>query len=257
MTILSFAAYDLKTGEYTGSRDATQRPNGEYMLEATGATSVAADIPAGHIARWTGDAWETVEDHRQHMDERGRKEGGTPYWLPGDTWRSEPRYTEERPAPQALWRSRKVGRGAGSAGEDQGRLAALDAKYLTPAPLRAWPSATSTPSSSGGRMRPRPSRSGSARGAVDLPSSVLYAFRKQYRIAMGLRFVEYRRRQWVLRYRDPWSGKQRIKSFRLKARRGSSNPYRPRCISAAGADAPGEAAHVLGFGDKGHGRGAP
>lgn len=29
------------------------------------------------------------------MDERGRKEGGTPYWLPGDTWRSEPRYTDE------------------------------------------------------------------------------------------------------------------------------------------------------------------
>ena len=89
--------YDLKTGEYTGSRDATQRPNGEYMLEATGATPVVlpADIPEGHIARWIGNAWETVEDHRQHMDERGRKEGGTPYWLPGDTWRSEPRYTDE------------------------------------------------------------------------------------------------------------------------------------------------------------------
>ena len=89
--------YDLKTGEYTGSRDATQRPNGEYILEATGATAVAlpADIPAGHVARWTGEAWETVEDHRQHMDERGRKEGGTPYWLPGDTWRSEPRYIED------------------------------------------------------------------------------------------------------------------------------------------------------------------
>ena len=71
--------YDLKTGEYTGSRDATQRPNGEYILEATGATPVAlpASIPSGHVARWTGDAWETVEDHRQHMDERGRKEGGT------------------------------------------------------------------------------------------------------------------------------------------------------------------------------------
>ncbi|WP_418449443.1 phage tail protein, partial [Bilophila wadsworthia] len=66
-------------------------------LEATGATPVAlpASIPSGHVARWTGDAWETVEDHRQHMDERGRKEGGTQYWLPGDTWRSEPRYTEE------------------------------------------------------------------------------------------------------------------------------------------------------------------
>lgn len=88
--------YDLKTGEYTGSRDATQRPNGEYMLEATGATPVAlpVDIPTGHIARWIGNAWDTVEDHRQHMDERGRKEGGTPYWLPDDTWRSEPRYME-------------------------------------------------------------------------------------------------------------------------------------------------------------------
>ena len=77
MTIPQLHMYDLKTGEYTGSRDATRRPNGEYMLEATGATPVAlpADIPAGHIARWTGDAWEAVEDHRQHMDERGRKEG--------------------------------------------------------------------------------------------------------------------------------------------------------------------------------------
>ena len=104
--------YDLKTGEYTGSRDATQRPNGEYMLEATGATPVVlpADIPAGHVARWTGDAWETVEDHRQHMDERGRKEGGTPYWLPDDTWRSEPRYMEELgplPADALLERPRR------------------------------------------------------------------------------------------------------------------------------------------------------
>ena len=97
MTIPQMYMYDLKTGEYTGSRDATRRPNGEYILEATGATPVAppAVIPTGQTARWTGDAWETVEDHRQHMDERGRKEGGTPYWLPDDTWRSEPRYMEE------------------------------------------------------------------------------------------------------------------------------------------------------------------
>ena len=98
MTIPQLHMYDLKTGEYTGSRDATRRPNGEYMLEATGATPVAlpaSTSPPGHVARWTGDAWEAVEDHRQHMDERGRKEGGTQYWLPGDTWRSEPRYTEE------------------------------------------------------------------------------------------------------------------------------------------------------------------
>lgn len=30
---------------------------------------------------------------------------------------------------------------------------------------------------------------------------------------MGLRLVEYRRWQRVLRYHDPWSGKQRIKGF--------------------------------------------
>ena len=97
MKIPQLYMYDLVTGEYIGSRNATQRPNGEYILEATGATPVAlpTDIPAGHVARWTGEAWETVEDHRQHMDERGRKEGGTPYWLPGDTWRSEPRYIDE------------------------------------------------------------------------------------------------------------------------------------------------------------------
>ena len=157
MTIPQLHMYDLKTGEYTGSRDATRRPNGEYMLEATGAkvgligtvhteatgaTPVAlpADIPAGHIARWTGDAWEAVEDHRQHMDERGRKEGGTPYWLPGDTWRSEPRYTEELgPLPTEALLAKPEKSAEELAQEAQakikGRLAALDAKYLTPRTL--------------------------------------------------------------------------------------------------------------------------
>lgn len=89
--------YDLTTSEYTGSRDATQRPTGEYVLDATGATPVAppSDIPKGSAARWTGTGWEIVEDHRQKMDERGRKEGGTPYWTKDDTWHSEPRYVED------------------------------------------------------------------------------------------------------------------------------------------------------------------
>lgn len=109
MPIPQLYMYDLKTFEYTGNRDATQRPNGEYILDATGATPVAppTDIPTGHIARWTGEAWELIEDHRQHMDERGRKEGGTPYWLPDDTWRSEPRYVEELgPLPSGALRER-------------------------------------------------------------------------------------------------------------------------------------------------------
>lgn len=112
MTIPQLHMYDLKTGEYTGSRDATLRPNGEPILEATGATPVAppVTIPEGHIARWNGEVWETVEDHRQHMDERGRKEGGTQYWLPGDTWRSEPRYTEELgPLPDGALLERPLG----------------------------------------------------------------------------------------------------------------------------------------------------
>ena len=34
---------------------------------------------------------------------------------------------------------------------------------------------------------------------------------------MALQYVEYKRRQWVLRFRDPWSGKQRIRSFCTEA----------------------------------------
>ena len=34
---------------------------------------------------------------------------------------------------------------------------------------------------------------------------------------MALRYVEHKRRQWVLRFRDPWSGKQRVRSFCTEA----------------------------------------
>ena len=125
MTIPQLHMYDLKTGEYTGSRDATRRPNGEYMLEATGATPVAlpADIPAGHIARWTGDAWEAVEDHRQHMDEPQGRRDAVLASRRHVAFRA-PVYGGAWPAPYggAFGEAGKVGRGAGarSAGEDQG-----------------------------------------------------------------------------------------------------------------------------------------
>lgn len=90
--------FDLRTGTLTGSRPA-QVVGGKELTICAGATSVAppTDIPTGHAARWTGSAWEIVEDHRQHMDEKGTKHGGTPYWQPaeGDDWQSPPRYTEE------------------------------------------------------------------------------------------------------------------------------------------------------------------
>lgn len=92
--------YDPKTKELVGQRDATTRPGGKgYVLQGTFATPVAPpdDIPDGYAARWTGEDWELVEDHRQKMDEQGRKHGGTPYWLPdeGDNWQSPERYMEE------------------------------------------------------------------------------------------------------------------------------------------------------------------
>lgn len=90
--------YDPKTKELVGQRDATARPGGRgYILQGTFATPVAppANVPAGYATRWTGEMWELVEDHRQKFEEKVGKYGGTPYWLPGDTWRSEPRYMNE------------------------------------------------------------------------------------------------------------------------------------------------------------------
>lgn len=91
--------YDPKTKELVGQRNADARPGGRgYILQGTFATPVAPpDVPEGYAARWTGEAWEVVEDHRQKMDAQGIKYGGTPYWLPaeGDTWQSPERYMEE------------------------------------------------------------------------------------------------------------------------------------------------------------------
>ena len=89
--------FSPKTGELTGQRQA-QVVNGKPLTQSAYATTTPPpeNIPDGHVARWTGTAWETVEDHRQYLDERGTKQGGTPYWLPseGDDWQSQPRYTE-------------------------------------------------------------------------------------------------------------------------------------------------------------------
>lgn len=115
-------AFDLRSGALAGSRPA-QVVGGKELTVCAGATPVAppADIPTGHAARWTGSAWEVVEDHRQHMDSKGTKTGGTPFWQPamGDDYTSQPRYMEilgplpkgavtERPAkPLAVLKAEK------------------------------------------------------------------------------------------------------------------------------------------------------
>lgn len=90
--------FDAGTREYKGSRLA-QVVNGKSLTRSAYATTMPppASIPEGHVARWTGMEWELVEDHRQHLDENGTKQGGTPYWIPseGDDWQSLPRYTED------------------------------------------------------------------------------------------------------------------------------------------------------------------
>ena len=89
--------FDLLSGALTGARPA-QVVGGKALTVCAGATPVAppTDIPTGHAARWTGSAWEVVEDHRQHMDEKGTKQGGTAYWLPaeGDDYTSQARYMD-------------------------------------------------------------------------------------------------------------------------------------------------------------------
>ena len=90
--------FDPKTGEYTGNRPA-QVVNGKPLTKNTYATTTPPpeNIPDDHVARWTGNAWEVIEDHRQHLDEKGTRQGGTPYWLPseGDDWQSSERYMED------------------------------------------------------------------------------------------------------------------------------------------------------------------
>lgn len=90
--------FDARTREYIGSRPA-QVVNGKSLTQSAYATTAPPpeNIPEGHVAHWTGDVWEAVEDHRQHLDEKGTKQGGTPYWLPseGDDWQSPARYMED------------------------------------------------------------------------------------------------------------------------------------------------------------------
>lgn len=48
------------------------------------------------VANASRTGWDYIEDHRQHMDSKGTKTGGTSYWLPaeGDDYTSQPRYME-------------------------------------------------------------------------------------------------------------------------------------------------------------------
>ena len=46
---------------------------------------------------WNGSEWVYVEDHRQKRDSGGViiESSGTPFWIEGDTWQSQPHYVKE------------------------------------------------------------------------------------------------------------------------------------------------------------------
>lgn len=61
-----------------------------YLLPADSTFEIPPYAKEGYAAKWNGKAWELVEDHRQKQGI-----GGTPYWMPGDTWQTPARYMSE------------------------------------------------------------------------------------------------------------------------------------------------------------------
>ena len=89
--------YDPKTREYKGTRNA-QILNNKVITKSAYATKVEPPaVDSGYIQVYNieKNIWEIFEDHRQHLDEKGTKTGGTPFYLPEDNYMSSPRYIEE------------------------------------------------------------------------------------------------------------------------------------------------------------------
>ena len=86
--------YSKKTGAYVGIAYAMQDPEveGRVIMPPNSTLTPPPECGDKQVAVWDGDAWAIKEDHRRHMDSTGHYVGGTAYWLPGDTWQSEPRY---------------------------------------------------------------------------------------------------------------------------------------------------------------------
>lgn len=97
--------YDSATKEYLFSDTAFLDPletemqgKDVYLLPADSTFTEAPEKKEGYAILWNGASWDVVEDHRKKP---GVEDSGTPYWLPGDTWRTPARYmTELGPLPE-------------------------------------------------------------------------------------------------------------------------------------------------------------
>jgi len=70
--------YTLPDGYYAGAVE------DGGLLPSNATYDAPPEVPEGYVARWTGEAWELIEDHR-----------GTRYWLPDDDWTHEGREVAE------------------------------------------------------------------------------------------------------------------------------------------------------------------
>ena len=109
--------FDLRTYETTGSRTAQIVGGKELTISAAATPVPTGPDKTGHTqvykpkgtTRWIYDpqsldvasqgehgTWYYIADHRQHMDSKGTKIGGTPYWQPaeGDDYTSPSRYMD-------------------------------------------------------------------------------------------------------------------------------------------------------------------
>lgn len=96
--------FDRDTKEFLHSEDAfldpletEQQGRYVYLLPADSTFTAPLEPKDGYAVCWNGNSWEYIEDHRQKKDKGGVPiEGtGTPYWVPGDTWKSSARYMKE------------------------------------------------------------------------------------------------------------------------------------------------------------------
>ncbi len=89
--------YNREDNTYIGAIDADMDPvqKGRYILPMYATFKEPPKFEKPFIPVWKDDNWELMEDHRKHLTEKGDYEGGTPYWMPGDTYQSEARYMKE------------------------------------------------------------------------------------------------------------------------------------------------------------------
>ena len=92
-------------GVYICQVQAQENPvrKGTYLMPARSTEIEPPECQPPYVARWNGNSWEQVEDHRRHLNEQGNYARGTPFWLPneGDNYKSEPRYmTTLGPLPE-------------------------------------------------------------------------------------------------------------------------------------------------------------